>query len=31
MKPGGLVLIIAGTVVLCQIFGGNAINRVGIS
>lgn len=29
MNPGGLVLVIVGVVVGCQIFGGNALERIG--
>lgn len=30
MKPGGLLLVIAGVWVLCQVLGGNALERLGI-
>lgn len=30
MNKGGLVLVIAGTLVLCQVLGGNALTRLGV-
>lgn len=30
MNPSGIVLFIAGTWVLCQVFGGQALQRLGI-
>lgn len=30
MKPGGIVLVLAGVWVLCQVLGGNALVRLGI-
>lgn len=30
MNPGGLVLVIAGVLVLTQVLGGDALNRLGI-
>ena len=30
MKPGGVLLVIAGVWVLCQVLGGNALKRLGI-
>lgn len=30
MNKGGLVLVIAGALVLCQVLGGNALTRLGI-
>lgn len=31
MRPGGVVLVLAGVWVLCQVLGGNALNRLGIT
>lgn len=31
MKPSGAVLIVVGVWVLCQVFGGNALGRLGIA
>jgi hypothetical protein len=31
MNPSGVVITIAGVWVLCQVFGGNALGRLGIS
>lgn len=31
MKPGGLVLVVAGVWVLCQVLGGDALARLGIA
>lgn len=30
MNPGGVVLVIAGVWVLCQVLGGDALNRLGL-
>ena len=30
MKPGGLLLVIGGVWVLCQVLGGNALQRLGL-
>lgn len=30
MKPGGLLLVIAGVWVLCQVLGGSALQRLGV-
>lgn len=30
MKPGGVLLVLAGVWVLCQVLGGNAIKRLGL-
>lgn len=30
MNPGGLVIIIAGVVIACQVFGGNALERMNV-
>lgn len=30
MKPGGIVLVLAGVWVLCQVLGGKALTRLGI-
>lgn len=30
MKPGGVLLVIAGVWVLCQVLGGNALKRLGL-
>jgi hypothetical protein len=31
MRGGGLVLVIAGVLVLCQVLGGDALNRLGLT
>jgi hypothetical protein len=31
VKPGGVVLIIAGIWVLCQVLGGDALGRLGVT
>lgn len=30
MRPGGVLLVIAGVWVLCQVLGGNALKRLGL-
>lgn len=30
MKPGGVLLVVAGVWVLCQVLGGNALARLGV-
>lgn len=30
MRPGGVLLVIAGVWVLCQVLGGNALERLGV-
>lgn len=30
MKPGGVLLVVAGVWVLCQVLGGNALKRLGL-
>ena len=30
MKPGGVLLVLAGVWVLCQVLGGNALKRLGL-
>jgi len=31
MKPGGVLLVLAGVWVLCQVLGGNALERLGVT